>query len=218
MQSFLLVGRNQDKRQAYITDFCQQQKIGKFDLHYFTPEENAIGIQKVKDIQKSAYFKPISSTEKAVIIADAQLLTLDAQNALLKLLEEPPQNTYIFLSATTDTLFLPTILSRCKKIVFAEEKVPLTEQEQETLTEQLAILEGQGSGEKLFLAEKISSDKEHLGEWFEKMIFFLRECMLTDTENAFYPHMLQQIGKAHQLFQTTNVAPRVILEHTFLEI
>src|SRR5579872_6283003 len=151
LQSVLLIGKSREKRENYITDFCHTEGIGKFDIHYFAPTDNSFGIQQVKDLQKIAYLKPSAGIQKALILEDAQTLTLDAQNALLKLLEEPPQNTFVFLSATHDTSFLPTVLSRCKKVIFTQDPLSLTAERVQELTQDLHVLAEQGSGNKLFL-------------------------------------------------------------------
>lgn len=220
MQSFLLIGKTDEKRQAYITDFCQKKGIGKFDTHIITPDEisSSFGIQKVKELQKIAYLKPSQGDSKALILENAQALTTDAQNALLKLLEEPPQNTFIFLSATNEAIFLPTILSRCKKIILSEDPSVQTPERVQELREQLHFLTEQGSDNKLYLAEKIAGDKEHVTVWLEDMLSLLRQNMLDDSTNDWYPKALMQLSNAYQLFQTTNVAPRVLLEHTFLSL
>ncbi len=55
---------------------------------------------------------------KVAIVADSQRMNLSAANAFLKTLEEPPENTVIFLLTTNTTAMLPTILSRCQKVRF----------------------------------------------------------------------------------------------------
>ena len=57
--------------------------------------------------------KPYSSKYKIYIIADADLMTVQAQNALLKTLEEPPQYAVIMLLTENAEVLLPTIRSRC---------------------------------------------------------------------------------------------------------
>ena len=57
--------------------------------------------------------KPYSSKYKIYIIADADLMTVQAQNALLKTLDEPPQYAVIMLLTENAEVLLPTIRSRC---------------------------------------------------------------------------------------------------------
>lgn len=62
--------------------------------------------------------KPTVGTRKIFIIQEAELLSRSAQNALLKTLEEPPSNTYLFLISEKMTVLLPTIRSRAQVLVF----------------------------------------------------------------------------------------------------
>src|SRR5579883_1426321 len=98
MNSFILIG-SEESRNTYIEEFAKQKNIAKFDIHTFEPSESSFGIQDIREIQKIAFLKPIQSQEKILLLKKAETLTGEAQNALLKLLEEPPKSTYLFLAA-----------------------------------------------------------------------------------------------------------------------
>ncbi len=72
----------------------------------------SIGIDDIRQIQFFLSRKPIQSDHNTVVIHQAHLLTLPAQHALLKTLEEPPPGTLIYLVTTQPHSLLPTILSR----------------------------------------------------------------------------------------------------------
>jgi len=83
------------------------------------PKANRILIQSVRELRKSLYLKSENTGRKIVLIFDAHLLSAgqgEAANALLKILEEPPENTTLILVTDYVELLLPTILSRCQKI------------------------------------------------------------------------------------------------------
>ena len=84
------------------------------DLLEVTPLEgkSSISIDQVHELQGQLVYKPIQEKYKVAIIARAHLLTLPAQQALLKTLEEPPENTQIMLVTGFPHKLLPTILSR----------------------------------------------------------------------------------------------------------
>ena len=67
---------------------------------------------------KSVYEKPIKSAKKVYIINDSEKLTKEAENCLLKTLEEPPEYVLIILITENENLLLNTIKSRCTKIKF----------------------------------------------------------------------------------------------------
>lgn len=74
----------------------------------------SIGIEKVKElIHKNSDIKPYESRNKIFIIEDAELMTVAAQNAILKTIEEPNEYNIFILLVQNEKLFLQTILSRC---------------------------------------------------------------------------------------------------------
>lgn len=80
--------------------------------HEKTP--NSIGVDDVREqISGSAQIKPYSSPYKIYIVPEAEKMTQQAQNALLKTLEEPPEYVVILLLTSNINALLPTILSRC---------------------------------------------------------------------------------------------------------
>jgi len=88
------------------------------DFTVIEPDGNAIKIDQIRELVKKVYEKPIVSNKKVYIINDSNLMTKEAQNSLLKTLEEPPEYVTIILIASNENLFLPTIKSRCTKIMF----------------------------------------------------------------------------------------------------
>ena len=88
------------------------------DFNILEPDGNSIKIEQIRELVKKVYEKPIVSNKKVYIINDSNLMTKEAQNSLLKTLEEPPEYVTIILVASNENLFLPTIKSRCTKIIF----------------------------------------------------------------------------------------------------
>jgi DNA polymerase-3 subunit delta' len=84
------------------------------------PEGKSIGIDQVRDLQQTLGLSPYSAkAARIVIIASADALTHEAQNALLKLLEEPPPATSFILTAERSESLLPTVRSRLQPVYFA---------------------------------------------------------------------------------------------------
>lgn len=88
------------------------------DFSYIEPDGNSIKIEQIRNLQKKIQEKPIISERKIYIINDADLMTQEAQNCLLKTLEEPPEFATIILIGSNETAFLPTIKSRCTILHF----------------------------------------------------------------------------------------------------
>jgi len=81
-------------------------------------EGGAIKIDTVRRLKKWLSFKPYESVWRVAIIRRAHLLTHEASNALLKTLEEPPENALFILTAIDAARLLPTIVSRCQTVNF----------------------------------------------------------------------------------------------------
>jgi DNA polymerase-3 subunit delta' len=75
-----------------------------------------IGIEQVRQLEHQAALRPYESDRKALILTDADGMSDDAANALLKTLEEPPEDTVLFLTASDASQVLPTIASRCQEV------------------------------------------------------------------------------------------------------
>ena len=88
------------------------------DFIYIEPEENKIKIDQIRNMQLKVAEKPIISANKVYIIDNADTMTQEAQNCLLKTLEEPPEYVTIILIGSNENNFLTTIKSRCTKIYF----------------------------------------------------------------------------------------------------
>ncbi len=88
------------------------------DCVYVTHEKpGSIGVEDIrKQVNGTVGIRPYSSEYKVYIIDEAEKMTGQAQNALLKTIEDPPGYAVILLLATSQEAFLPTILSRCVKL------------------------------------------------------------------------------------------------------
>lgn len=88
------------------------------DLIYVTHDKpGSIGIDDIREqINDTIMVKPYSSLYKIYVVDESEKMTVQAQNALLKTIEEPPSYAIILLLTTNQEAFLPTILSRCVEL------------------------------------------------------------------------------------------------------
>lgn len=77
---------------------------------------NFRGIDSVRDMIKQAQFKPVGGSAKVWIIDEAHKMTGDAQNAMLKLLEDPPASSYFILCTTEPNKLIKTVRGRCQSL------------------------------------------------------------------------------------------------------
>ncbi len=90
------------------------------DMIFLGPENNKknISITQIRDMGRLICARSNEAVYRMVCILDAHLMNVQAQNGLLKVLEEPPKKTFFILLATGTSPLLPTILSRCRKFMF----------------------------------------------------------------------------------------------------
>lgn len=93
-----------------------KKEIGKqnVDAIHYRNKKASIGVSEVRDIIEEVYKRPYEGDKKVIVIYDAEKLTIQAQNALLKTIEEPPNGVYILLLTTNLESLLDTIKSRCQ--------------------------------------------------------------------------------------------------------
>jgi DNA polymerase III subunit gamma/tau len=88
------------------------------------------GIDEIRDLRDKVNLAPVAGRMKVYIIDEVHMLTAEAFNALLKMLEEPPEHVIFVLATTEKHKVLPTIISRCQSFDFRRPSI-------ETLTEKL---------------------------------------------------------------------------------
>ncbi len=109
------------------TDFCGRcsgcHKVSNAlhpDVVLIEPGDNgSIKIEEVRHLQEKIAYKPFEGRVKVWIIDQAEKLTPQAANCLLKTLEEPPEHSLLILIASQASALLPTVISRCQQVNFA---------------------------------------------------------------------------------------------------
>lgn len=98
-------------------DVCKKIQNGEcVDIYTIKKPENKaqVPIESIRDIYSSISYKPNDLDFKAYILSDGDKIAPRTQNALLKLLEEPPFGVYFFILCEDENKLLPTIRSRCE--------------------------------------------------------------------------------------------------------
>ena len=118
------VGKNTMARDLATTLLEMENLFNSPDYIEITPDGNSIKIAQIRKLQSDILVKPYKSY-KIYVIDEAQKMTVEAQNALLKTLEEPPKYAIIILITNNKESLLDTIKSRCEIIKFTP--IPLVE-------------------------------------------------------------------------------------------
>jgi DNA polymerase III subunit delta' len=90
------------------------QSSGHPDVHRIQPEGKSLKVAQMREVRKQAYLRPREATCQVFILEEADTMTADAANSLLKVLEDPPPATVFILLAQHPTALLPTVASRCQ--------------------------------------------------------------------------------------------------------
>ena len=110
---------NNEKKPCNICKSCIEiENDNNPDLIQIEPDNGTLKIETIRKMQETILEKPIISNKKVYIIKDADLMTKEAGNCLLKTLEEPPSYITIIMTGSNESMFLNTIKSRCSKITF----------------------------------------------------------------------------------------------------
>lgn len=97
---------------------CRKISSGNHpDIIVIKPSGSYIRIDQIRSLRHTLSMKPYEAKQRVVIISEAHAMNPEAANALLKVLEEPPERTLLILTASASEL-LPTIVSRCQQIRF----------------------------------------------------------------------------------------------------
>lgn len=99
------------------------------DVAWIEPEKKSrtVGIDRIRDLQRLVYQTAVSGNWKVVVLVGADRVGEEAANAFLKTLEEPPPRCLFLLLSDSPQAILPTILSRCQRLVLSTEQEVLPE-------------------------------------------------------------------------------------------
>jgi DNA polymerase III subunit delta' len=214
VQSFLVISKDKERAREYIKSFAGKSKIASIDI-YTLEAEKQLGIAEVRKLSEKIFLKPIQGDKKIIVVEAFFGVTVEAQNAFLKVLEEPPQSTYIFI-LSSENYFLPTINSRAE-LVALDKGVTLTIEEEKSYSNILENLKTTDVGYKMKLAEDLSKDKNETLLFLEKFIVFLRNEMVKEEAGKF-KKIIEVTDKYYGEMKKSNVNLRLSLENLFLNL
>lgn len=109
----------QGNRSCGVCTSCRKYLSGNHpDFTVLQPEKGTIKIDRIRELCKSLAYPPYESAMRVVLLEDVHTMRQEAANALLKTLEEPPENNLLILTADSSQEVLSTILSRCQSVPF----------------------------------------------------------------------------------------------------
>lgn len=223
MHAFCISGGTGAQRRNNITQQCISLNITQFDTVTLEPADDKehIGIDDTRAFTRNLMLAPDTSPYRAGIILASDTLTIEAQNALLKILEEPPSRAMLFLETASADQLLPTIISRCQRIHIAASDIegdnPVTQDQIQTL------ISADTSG-ILTAISLIAPDRQAAKLWTQQAIIAARDLLLSIVAQP-QPHITSK--RLIQCIRNLEVAkkelesnsnPKLVLDSVFLNL
>lgn len=205
MQTRILEGASASTR-AYVHDFIQDYAIPSFGVTSF---DTTAKISDVLYIQKILSHK----TSHPLLFVFYSDITHEAQNALLKTLEELPEYVYVFFCVAQASMLLSTICSRAKVIPLSFEST----QNDPAFDDLLRVASEKNVGDRLMvgerLLEKFEKDKE-----YEKLLYALHRSLIHNPSYRIHMyHILKHLQLRYQLVRSNNVSFKMTLDMALLD-
>jgi len=200
------------------------------DLTIIEPEKGSISIKQVKRIKENLSLKSYSSSVKSIIIDKAETMGTDAQNSLLKILEEPRGESVFILIVSKINGLLETIRSRCQILKFYPDSFYFKGQEmfpkisrlmEGSLGQRMVFIKNYFNKE--FSSEKVSLFLE-IWENYLRMVLLKKMSIIEGNYNLSsysidkIKDILNHIEKNRQIIDLTNANPRLAIEDIILNI
>lgn len=193
------------------------EDMAKEEIYTLTGKDNNIGISEVRNLISWLAIKPAREKTKQAIIYRAEKLTEEAQNALLKTLEEPPLKTAIVLVTTKADLLLPTVVSRCFLLERNQERQLLRTEETSDFEHLFQKLPAMSLGERFLEAEKVGKDRVEAGSWLEKVLMFCHHQITEGKNQSYWTAVARETYRSRQ-FLKANTNVRLVMENLFLKL
>ena len=189
-----------------------------------------ITIAQIRRLQKNLSRKPFQFNRQIALILEAQKMTIPAQNAFLKLLEEPNQYTIIYMATPNSQQLLPTLLSRSQLINLPGERPTFSpSQNQLSPTEKinrqelralLKKLSSIGIGERLILVEPYAKNRDTTLNFCHQLIDFLEKELHSSERQLSQIQIGKILANTLQLLKhlEANLNPKLSLDHWALSL
>ena len=178
---------------AEITTIIAEDEVTDTEFEKF-------GVSDAQRLVRDAHLRPADSSQQLFVVR-AQFITLEAQNALLKVFEEPPQSTKFLLIVPKDFIVIPTLLSRCEIVITnssAAKNALFEAFLSASFAERLALIDG--------------AQKKKDARWQREIKKGLIGYLQTHTGH------LKELEYAARLLLTRGASNKLLLEHAALTI
>ncbi len=215
MHAYIIVGSPQDCL-TQRTKLCEAWHVSPYDVVTLDTEEPSIGIALVRQFQSQLILSPYNSALLVGVIGNAERLTIEAQNALLKLLEEPPPKVKLLLETASPLALLPTILSRCHEIILSRSSGENKNEQETNANAVFDELRSLSPGKRLAYVDKLLTTKDGVGLWITDTIVSLEALIMHQPTLTITQRIRHCLTAQRRL--VANVNPRLTLDMLLLNI
>ncbi|MFH1857539.1 MAG: DNA polymerase III subunit delta' [Candidatus Omnitrophota bacterium] len=183
-------------------------------------ESAKISIEAIRELKKEIALRPWEGKRRIAVIVEAECSTEEAQNAFLKMLEETPKGSLIFLTSVKQDGILPTVLSRCKVIRFGlipTEKIRQLLQKERGLSSEaaqaIAKLSHGSLGKALAMKEDFLERREWISQFLEKAFHADEEKEWSESREALLEELDALTGWYRDVWMVQEGLPGRLLFH-----
>lgn len=196
----LLISRDSKKIKAYIKDVIKKNNIPSFAVFEFSKDKTSIKIDQLRQISQSI---PRGDAKKLIVIHDFETAKRETQNAFLKTLEEKTDEAIFIIVASDELSVLPTVMSRCKKIILkGEQKLSKN-----------SFPENDSLADLLMRYQNMEKKKETAINLCDDILSTFRPRL---RENASLVPFLKEVLNVRQLIDKNNLNPQIAIDHVLI--
>jgi DNA polymerase III delta prime subunit len=224
--SLIISGGNKETREDKIIEIINKEEGKAFEkikdledkpdifIINLLEGEKSIGISQTREGINFLREKPFSYEKKFLVILNAEKMTTQAQNSLLKTLEEPPVYALIILSTRIKDQLIATVVSRCKNINVKNED----DDKNEDLISLEKLLK-MDLGERIDICSEISKEeKEDVINMLENWVVEGRKHLLKKPKNVIITTNIKRILDVKKDLENSNVNVKLSLEALVLSL
>lgn len=209
-QAQLLIGKL-PKGLVYIENLKQELRVKPYNVLTFDTRLKIADARQIK-----VFFSKLGTEREKRLVILLDGATLDAQNALLKTLEEIPMHSYVCWLAESEQHVLPTILSRCTVVVLENELIELTNVRMEKYVQLMAEKSTISYETALLLGEQIQTLDDYL-LFIQTLETVLKKRIYENgVISSVFIEVLEKTFSFSPVIESNNVNPRLIIEAILL--
>lgn len=211
-KSFIISSNNSQLAEQKVLQIKNSLQVGSLDYLVISPQGQNIKIEQIKQLISWSSLKPFHSPSKLVLIEQAEKMTPEAQNALLKTLEEPNRFTSIILLTSNYKLLLPTVISRCQI-----EEINQKQDDNQQLAEQFVnskLLDRFMFIDQIFSLKESAEQKTRLDELLVSLVNHYRKAMFHKKSAFSNVKLVNETMKKLK----ANVAKRLLMENLVINL